>query len=57
MNGAVNEYTFTVETKVAIVDGDILYFTFPPEIGLPDNSDGLSIIPVDRVVNNVKVTD
>ena len=57
VNGAVNEYTFTVGTKVAIVDGDVFRFTFPPEIGLPDSSDGLGIIAVDRVVNDVKVTD
>ena len=42
-NGYSSTYTFTITTVVTIIDGDVIRFTFPPEIGLPGSSTDLNI--------------
>ena len=57
VNGALNSYTFTIGTKVAIVEGDVFKFTFPDEIILPNEVEALNVTPIVRVVNDVQVSD
>ena len=42
-NGYPSTYTFTITTTVTIIDGDVIRFTFPPEIGLPGSSTDLNV--------------
>ena len=57
VNGATNTYTFTVTTKITIVQGDVIRFTFPDDITLPNTVEDFNITPVPRTVNDQDVTD
>ena len=38
-NGAVTDYTLTLTMPIVpVMNGDILYITFPPEVKLPSNA-------------------
>jgi hypothetical protein len=39
-NGEVGQYTFELKTTVPMVNGDILKFSFPEQIGV--NADGVT---------------
>ena len=44
-------------TKITIVQGDVIRFTFPDEIILPNTVEDLNITPVPRTVDDQDVTD
>ena len=57
INGEENTYTFFLTTRVEIIDGDVLEFTFPDQVSLPDNVDDLIVVPLPRSVDGAEVTD
>lgn len=57
VNGEVSDYTFTISTRVTIIDGDVLTFVFPEQIRLPRTVEELNITPLPRIVNGVEVLD
>lgn len=46
VNGEVNTYTFSLTTSVPWVNGDVLKFTFPPEISLNADNKQTKITPL-----------
>lgn len=57
VNGEINTYTFTLTTRYKFIDGDILKFTVPPEVTLPDTVDKLNIQGLPRTVDGESVKD
>ena len=53
-NGVINSYTFTITTRVNLIDGDYVIFTFPPQVQLPED---LIVRPVPRFIDNNLVED
>ena len=57
VNGVENTYTFSINSRVTILDGDTLSFTVPAQVGLPLTVEELDITPLSREVNGERVTD
>ena len=50
-NGEPNTYIFSINTRIKVIDGDYFEFLVPDEVGLPSESDDLTITPVPREIS------
>lgn len=57
INGELNTYMFTVSTIVSFEKGDVLQYTMPANVGLPETAKKLNIRPLPRIVDGEKVKD
>ena len=57
VNGEENTYTFSINSRVTILDGDTISFNVPAQVGLPQTVEELDIIPLPREVDGERVTD
>lgn len=53
----MNTFTFTISSRVTIIDGDVLSFIVPEDIGIPFTPEELEITPIPRIVDEELVQD